>query len=155
PTSLSRSSGEGKRARIERKRWVGIEVTTTSRASSARWFCWSRASMLRRRWRSSSTRCSSSAFFAEQQALYLLIRNLLLQHLGNVLQGEAQLFEGQDAVQTRQLPGAVGAIARVRVDEGGCEQPDFIIVLQQPLGHPRQLRKFPGEKHAHPPKSSE
>ena len=52
------------------------------------------------------------------------------QRLADLLQGEAQVLQRQDAVQARELGGGVVAVAGRRIDRLGFEQPDVRVVAQ-------------------------
>jgi hypothetical protein len=60
-------------------------------------------------------------FFEEQHALNGLVRNLCLQHLLYLIQRESQLFQHENAIQARQLLGAVIAVARLPIDARGFQ----------------------------------
>ena len=82
-----------------------------------------------------------------QHAADLARLHLVVHHLGDLLEGETQLLQRQDAVQPRQLAGAVIAVAAGGIDADRAEQADAVVVAQQAARHPGDLRKFPDPEH--------
>jgi hypothetical protein len=56
--------------------------------------------------------------------------DLLIQNRAHLLEGEAEILQGNDAVEPRELTGLVEPVAAGRVDLGRAEQPDRVVVAQ-------------------------
>src|SRR5262249_6740239 len=74
-------------------------------------------------------------------------RNLLLQERPDLLQRKAELLQRQNAIQPRQLPDAVVAIAGLRVDARRLQEAELIVESQLPSRDPTDLGKFTDTKH--------
>ena len=62
--------------------------------------------------------------------------------------GQAWFLEGKDAIQTRQLLGAVEAEAGLWIDPRGPQSPDLIVVAEQPAGNARNNPKLTDSEHS-------
>src|SRR5262249_10106841 len=74
-------------------------------------------------------------------------RNLLLQERPDLLQRKTELLQRQDAVQPRQLPDAVIAVAGLRIDAGRLQQTELVVEPQLPPRDTGDLGKFADAKH--------
>lgn len=80
-----------------------------------------------------------------QHSAQLLDRDVLGEDLPDLLQAEADVAQGDDAMQPPQLLDAVGAVSAARVDPIGREQTKLVVVAQHARGHlaePSELSMF-------------
>jgi hypothetical protein len=70
-----------------------------------------------------------------QHPAQLLDRDSVVEHLADLLQAEADVTQGDDAVQPVQLMDAVAAVTVGRVDPIGPEQADLVVVAQHAWRH--------------------
>lgn len=61
-------------------------------------------------------------------------RGVLVEQSGHLVQGQTEFFEHQNAIQARQLVGAVRAIARLWVGKVGAKETDLVVIAQQTTG---------------------
>src|SRR6266404_1020672 len=78
-------------------------------------------------------------------------RYLVLQQRPDLLQRQAEFLERENAVQPRQLPDAVVAIAGLGIDMGGLQQSELVVEPQLPCRDPRNLGEFADSEHQNSP----
>src|SRR5207302_7234859 len=77
----------------------------------------------------------------------LIDRRVLLENSADLFQREAEVAQGQDAMQSAQLAGGVEAVAVGRVDLLGLEQADLIVVAQHPRRHLAESSELSDVQH--------
>ncbi len=70
-----------------------------------------------------------------QHAAQLVDADLLVDEGAHLREGEAEVFEGDDPVESGELAGVVEAVAAGRVDPGGPQQSDRVVVTQHSDRH--------------------
>jgi len=75
-------------------------------------------------------------------------RQVLVEQLRDLLQREAEVLQGENAVEPGQLVERVVAIAGEAIDLDGLEQPDFVVVTQRLHRHAADSRKVSDLDHA-------
>ena len=74
-------------------------------------------------------------------------RDLVLQQWPDLLQRQAEFLQRENAVQPRQLPDAVVAIAGLGIDMGGLQQSELVVEPQLPARDLRDLGEFTDPEH--------
>src|SRR6185312_247142 len=82
-----------------------------------------------------------------QHAADLVGRDLSIDHARDLLQRQAELLQGENAVEAAELVGAVIAVAGGRIDPLRAEQADAVVVAQQAAGDARDSREFSDSEH--------
>ena len=83
-----------------------------------------------------------------QHAAQLTGVDLLVDQRLHLLQREAEILEGDHPVEQPQLGGRVVAVTAVRVDVGGPQQADGVVVAQHAHRHPAQAGEVSDSEHA-------
>jgi hypothetical protein len=65
----------------------------------------------------------------------------------DLLEGEAEVLERDDPVEPAQLFGVVEPVPAGRVDRGGPQQPDRVVVAQHPDRYPAELGEVSDTEH--------
>jgi hypothetical protein len=76
-----------------------------------------------------------------QHPAQLFGADLLVQHGAHLVEGEAEIFQRDDAVEPRKLAGLIEPVAAGRVDPSREEQPGRVVMTQHADRHPT----VPGE----------
>ena len=69
-------------------------------------------------------------------------RDLVLEQRPDLFQRQAELLQRENAVQPRQLPDAVIAIARLGIDMGGLQQSELVVEPQLPGSRPARSARI-------------
>ena len=85
-----------------------------------------------------------------QHAAQLGRRDPVLQQRTDLLQRKAELLERQDAVQARQLPDAVEAVAGLRVGMRRLQHAELVVEAQLPGRDLGDLRELADAEHQEP-----
>ncbi len=76
---------------------------------------------------------------------------ILIDDPADLLQRETQVAKHQDAVQALQLRGRVVAVAAGGIHDAGLQQPELVVVPQQPRRDTGNARKLADPEHARVP----
>jgi hypothetical protein len=79
------------------------------------------------------------------------VGEIVLQQRPDLLQRQAELLQRKNAVEPRQLPDAVVAIAGLGIDMGGLQQSELVVEPQLPCRDLRDLGKFTDPEHQNSP----
>jgi hypothetical protein len=82
-----------------------------------------------------------------QHAADLLRRDLVPEHPADLVEGQAELLERQDAVELAELAGAVVPVAGLRIGAHRAQQADAVVIAQQPPGDAGDLRELSDPEH--------
>jgi hypothetical protein len=71
----------------------------------------------------------------------------LVEYRAHLLESEAEVLQGDNAIQVRKLAGRIEAVRSIRIHVRGLEQPDLVVVTQHPNRDPAVPGKLSDAEH--------